>query len=99
MTTRNDHFMSGFRDHLAKVAAKVVKNKPAMVSELMKSAPKPKPKGKLGGQWRAGSPLAVGGKQDIGAAYGRDGANAQHGSFEAQSSDAQRGSHYDSQKT
>jgi hypothetical protein len=97
MGTPNEHILRGFADEMAKIAAKN-KGKKAAVFDLMKDGQKTTgQKGKLGQMWRRGSFF---GQQtdtphDIAIPYDRDGANAQHGSFEAQSSDASRGQYYD----
>lgn len=95
MTTPNGYILKGFADEMAKIAAK---KKKAAASDLLKEKPKETgQKWKLGQMWRKGSFFGqqTADGSEIAIPYDRDGANAQHGSFEAQSSDASRGQYYD----
>lgn len=95
MTTRNENILRGFADEMAKIAAK---KKKAASDDLMKDKPKETgQKGQLGQMWRKGSFFGqqTADGSEIAIPYDRDGANAQHHSFEAEASDNSRGQYHD----
>ncbi len=92
----SEHILKGFADEMGKLAA-IDKKKKAAVGSLVKEKDKEKDKEKgkdqLGNQSRKGSFYGqqTDTSHDISVPYDRDGTSAQHGSFEAQSSEANRG--------